>query len=57
MSRNGVDYTGTFPEVARAVQALPVSNAVVDGEVVVLDHDGKPSFSLLQQRARLSPPN
>ncbi len=56
MSRNGVDYTGTFPEVARAVQALPVSNAVIDGEVVVLDRDGKPSFSLLQQRARLSRP-
>lgn len=56
MSRNGVDYTGTFPEVARAVQALPVTNAVIDGEVVVLDRDGKPSFSLLQQRARLSRP-
>jgi bifunctional non-homologous end joining protein LigD len=54
LSRNGVDYTGTFPEVARAVQALPVANALIDGEVVVLDGNGKPSFSLLQQRARLS---
>jgi len=56
LSRNGVDYTGTFPEVARAVQALPASSAVIDGEVVVLDREGKPSFSLLQQRARLSRP-
>jgi len=56
LSRNGTDYTGTFPEVARAVQALPVSSAVVDGEVVVLDREGKPSFALLQQRARLSRP-
>ncbi|HWA56212.1 MAG TPA: non-homologous end-joining DNA ligase [Gemmatimonadales bacterium] len=54
LSRNGTDYTGTFPEVARAVQALPVANAIVDGEVVVLDATGKPSFALLQQRARLS---
>ncbi len=54
LSRNGTDYTGTFPEVARAVQALPVSSAVIDGEVVVLDREGKPSFPLLQQRARLS---
>jgi bifunctional non-homologous end joining protein LigD len=56
LSRNGADYTGTFPEVARAVQALPVANALIDGEVVVLDGNGKPSFSLLQQRARLSRP-
>ena len=54
LSRNGSDYTGTFPEVARAVQALPVSSVVIDGEVVVLDREGKPSFPLLQQRARLT---
>ncbi|MFN8651886.1 MAG: non-homologous end-joining DNA ligase [Gemmatimonadales bacterium] len=56
ISRNGADYTGIFPEVARAVQALPASGALVDGEIVVLDANGKPSFSLLQQRARLSRP-
>jgi bifunctional non-homologous end joining protein LigD len=54
LSRNGVDYTATFPEVARAVQALPAASAIIDGEVVVLDREGKPSFALLQQRARLS---
>jgi bifunctional non-homologous end joining protein LigD len=53
-SRNGGDLTGTFPEVARAVQALPVSSAVLDGEVVVLNGEGQPSFGLLQQRARLT---
>jgi len=53
-SRNGVDYTAKFPEVARALAALPVRHAVVDGEVAVLDREGRPSFHLLQQRARLS---
>jgi bifunctional non-homologous end joining protein LigD len=53
-SRNGHDLTATFPEIARAVQALPAGSAVIDGELVVLDRDGTPSFSLLQQRARLS---
>lgn len=56
ISRNGADYTGIFPEVARAVQALPAASALIDGEIVVLDAAGKPSFSLLQQRARLSRP-
>ena len=55
-SRNGVDYSKTFPEVTKAVAALPVKHAVVDGEVTVLDNSGKPSFGLLQQRARLSRP-
>jgi bifunctional non-homologous end joining protein LigD len=55
-SRNNIDYTAKFPEVARALAALPVKHAVVDGEVTVLDREGRPSFHLLQQRARLSRP-
>ncbi|MEO5568131.1 MAG: DNA ligase D [Gemmatimonadaceae bacterium] len=54
LTRNGNDYTEVFPEVARAVRALPVDNYIVDGEVVVLDANGKPSFSKLQQRGRLT---
>jgi bifunctional non-homologous end joining protein LigD len=53
-SRKGSDLTATFPEVAHAVAALPVRQAVVDGELVVLDREGQPSFHLLQQRARLT---
>ncbi|CAG0957713.1 hypothetical protein GPROT1_00577, partial [Gammaproteobacteria bacterium] len=53
MTRNGNDYTDVFPEVARAIAAIPVDDFVIDGEVVVLDAEGKPSFSLLQQRGRL----
>jgi bifunctional non-homologous end joining protein LigD len=56
LTRNGNDYTDVFPEVARAMRALPVDNCIVDGEVVVLDGEGKPSFSLLQRRGRLKTP-
>jgi bifunctional non-homologous end joining protein LigD len=56
LTRNGNDYTEVFPDVARAVRALPVDNCVIDGEVVVLDAEGKPSFSLLQRRGRLNSP-
>ena len=52
-SRNGNDLTPTFPEVARAARALPVPRAVLDGELVVLDPAGRPSFQALQKRARL----
>ena len=54
LTRNGNDYTSVFPEVARAVKALPIDDCIVDGEVVVLDAAGKPSFSQLQKRGRLS---
>jgi bifunctional non-homologous end joining protein LigD len=53
ISRNGNDYTEVFPEIAKAVRAIPLDNFIVDGEVVVLDAAGKPSFSLLQQRGAL----
>jgi len=56
LTRNGNDYTEVFPEVARAIKALPYDNCIVDGEVVVLDAEGRPSFSRLQKRGRLSSP-
>ena len=56
LTRNGNDYTGVFPEIARAVKALPVDECIIDGEVVVCDPKGLPSFALLQRRGRLSSP-
>ena len=53
VSRNGNDYTEVFPEIANAVRAIPLDNFIIDGEVVVLNGEGKPSFSLLQQRGAL----
>ncbi|MFL5249442.1 MAG: non-homologous end-joining DNA ligase, partial [Myxococcales bacterium] len=56
LTRNGNDYTEVFPEIARAVKALPLDACIIDGEVVVLDASGIPRFSLLQQRGRISSP-
>src|SRR5512141_1026548 len=51
--RSGDEATGLFPEVAKAVELLPV-DAVLDGEVVVMGPGGRPSFQALQKRAQLS---
>ena len=56
ITRNGNDYTDVFPEIARAITALPLDNFILDGEVVCLDAEGIPRFSRLQQRGRLSSP-
>jgi bifunctional non-homologous end joining protein LigD len=56
ISRNGHDLSGAFPEIAHAVAALPFDDIVLDGEVVVPDDAGHPSFQRLQNRARLSRP-
>ena len=55
-TRSGRDTTESFPDVARAVAALPYAHVVLDGEVVALDAEGRPSFQRLQQRARLTRP-
>ena len=47
-TRSGLDWTHRMRAVASAVEKLPVEQAVVDGEVVVLDAEGKTSFSKLQ---------
>ena len=46
-SRNLKNITRQFPEVAQAVSRLRAKSAVVDGEVVALDADGRPSFQAL----------
>jgi bifunctional non-homologous end joining protein LigD len=56
LTRKGNDYTAVFPEIARAVRALPFTECIIDGEVVVLDPQGRPSFSRLQKRGALSSP-
>lgn len=52
LSRNRSDLTPVFPEIARAVQALPYDGLILDGEVVCLDETGRPSFDRLQKRGR-----
>jgi len=45
-TRKGLDWTGKFSAIAREARALP--DALVDGEIVALDHNGTPNFSSLQ---------
>jgi bifunctional non-homologous end joining protein LigD len=53
-SRNLNDITDKYPELAGVGRALGSHSAVLDGEIVALDRDGRPSFSALQQRMQLS---
>ncbi|WP_420440646.1 DNA ligase D [Candidatus Palauibacter sp.] len=56
LTRNGHDALPTFPDIARSLRKLPYRRVVLDGEVVVHDAAGYPSFRRLQKRARLSRP-
>jgi len=55
-SRNLHDVTASYPELARLRRALGSHRAVLDGEIVVLDPDGRPSFSTLATRMGVSSP-
>jgi len=46
-SRSALDYTKKYPPVAEALKDLG-HNAVLDGEVVVFNEEGKPDFDALQ---------
>jgi bifunctional non-homologous end joining protein LigD len=46
-TRNGLDWSDRFAPIVAAASSLPGS-ALIDGEVVALDADGKPSFQALQ---------
>jgi bifunctional non-homologous end joining protein LigD len=49
--------TASYPEVARAVRALPFSRLVLDGEVVAFDDAGRPNFQRLGRRMHLTRPH
>ncbi|MCA1798823.1 MAG: DNA ligase D [Xanthomonadaceae bacterium] len=48
-SRNGLDWTARFPRIARALEALPVTSARLDGELVAVNARGQSDFSGLQR--------
>src|SRR5262249_44475024 len=48
LTRKGLDWTEKFPNVAHAVAALPVTTALIDGEIAIEDQGGVSSFSGLQ---------
>src|ERR1700674_2641929 len=45
-TRKGLDWTDKFQAIAKEGSSLP--DALVDGEIVALDHNGAPDFSTLQ---------
>lgn len=48
LTRNGHDWTGRYGDIAAAFDALPAKDAVIDGEIVVLDAGGVSRFGALQ---------
>jgi bifunctional non-homologous end joining protein LigD len=48
ISRTAKDMTERYPRIAEALEKLPAREAVLDGEIVALDEQGRPSFQLLQ---------
>ncbi len=50
LSRNMKDVTAQYPSVAAAARSVSATSAVIDGEVVALDADGRPTFQALHHR-------
>jgi bifunctional non-homologous end joining protein LigD len=55
-SRNGRVVTSQFPELADLPPRIAARQALLDGEAVVLDEDGRPDFSRLQRRMGVERP-
>ena len=55
-SYNERDVTASWPELAGLPDALPATTALLDGELVATDAEGRPSFGLLQQRMHVTAP-
>ncbi len=55
VSRNQNDLTPQFPELRDLPKFVKAGGAVLDGEIVALDEQGRPSFSLMQQRTGFQP--
>lgn len=49
LTRSGHDWTKRFSAQARYLQELPVTNAVLDGEIVAMENNGSTSFRELQE--------
>jgi bifunctional non-homologous end joining protein LigD len=56
-SRRGIDLTAVFPEITADLALQANGQMVLDGEIVALDANGRPSFNALQNRVQLKTPN
>src|SRR5712672_88555 len=48
LTRTGLDWTHKYPAIAKAVAALPATQAYLDGELCGVFPDGITSFSMIQ---------
>lgn len=48
-SSNSLDVTAKYPELAGLASAVNAESAIIDGELVALDAEGRPSFAMMQQ--------
>ena len=55
VSRNQNELTARYPELKDLPQSVKAKTAILDGEVVALDEEGRASFSLMQQRTGFRP--
>lgn len=53
LSRNENDVTAAYPELRALNRTLGSHEAILDGEIVAFDEDGRPSFQALQPRMHL----
>ncbi len=51
-SRRGIDLTAQFPEIVAELAGAGGDHMILDGEIVALGADGRPSFNALQNRAQ-----
>ncbi|MBI1849472.1 MAG: DNA ligase D [Planctomycetes bacterium] len=52
LTRNGHDWTDRFPSIAKAARDLPLKQALLDGELVVIHANGRTNFQELQNAMR-----
>src|ERR1700736_1376027 len=50
ISRNAIDRTARYPEIAAAIQKLKAKTLCIDGEIVIFNSKNVSSFQLLQQQ-------
>lgn len=55
VSRNQNELTPRYPELKNLPKSVKAKTAILDGEVVALDEQGRASFSLMQQRTGFRP--
>jgi bifunctional non-homologous end joining protein LigD len=56
LSRRLEDVSARYPELEAIAEALGDHSAILDGEVVALDEEGRPRFQLIQSRMGLTSP-